>query len=100
MTGLIATAVAGLALAGCGGGAKRSTPGPAPPMTFSAPTTTTIANPQTGQAMWCSNHGVRAGAHVPSAGQGVAGSADGTKASATLNLTRNGDGSLVVSCTG
>ena len=66
-------------------------------MAFTAPTTTTIASPTTGQAMRCTYHGVSAGAYVPSAGHGVAGSADGTKASATLNLTRNNDGSLVVS---
>jgi hypothetical protein len=68
-------------------------------MTFTAPTTTTIASPTTGQAMRCTYHGVSSGAHVPSAGHGFAGIADGTKASATLNLTRNNDGSLVVSCT-
>lgn len=97
-TVVIVAAVAGLALAGCGGGAKNSTPGPPAPMTFTAPTTTTIANPQRGQAMRCSYHGVTAGAYVPAAGHGVANSADGTHASATLNLTRNSDGSLAVSC--
>jgi hypothetical protein len=96
---VIVTALAGLALAGCGGGAKHSTPGPPAPMMFTAPTTTTIASPTTGQAVHCAYHGVSAGASVPSAGHGVAGSADGTKASAMLNLTRNNDGSLVVSCT-
>jgi hypothetical protein len=50
-------------------------------------------------AMRCTYHGVSAGAAVPSAGYGVAGSADGKSASATLNLTRKRDGSLVVSCT-
>jgi hypothetical protein len=68
-------------------------------MTFTAPTTTTIANPQRGQAVRCSYHGVTAGAYVPAPGHGVAGSADGTKASATLNLTRNSAGSLTVACT-
>lgn len=99
ITALIVTAVAGFALAGCGAGAKDSTPGPPAPMTFTAPTTTTIADPQRGQALRCSYHGVTAGAYVPAAGHGVVGSADGTKASATLNLTRHSDGSLVVSCT-
>jgi hypothetical protein len=98
-TALILTAVAGLALAGCGGGPKRSTPGPPGPMTFTAPTTTTIANPIEGQAMRCTNHGVSSGAYVPSAGHGVSGAADGTKASAILTLTRHSDGALAVSCT-
>jgi hypothetical protein len=68
-------------------------------ITFTAPTTTTIANPMTGQAMRCTYHGVAAGAHVPAAGHGVAGTADGKSASAILNLTRHSDGSLAVSCT-
>src|SRR5437763_3393351 len=75
-TALILTAVAGLALAGCGGDQKRSTPGPPAPMTFTAPTTTTIANPIEGQAMRCTNHGVSSGAYAPSAGHGVSGAAD------------------------
>lgn len=95
---VVVAAVVGLALAGCGGGAKDSTPGPPAPMTFTAPTTTTIANPQIGQAMRCTYHGVTAGAYVPAAGHGVSGSADGKSASATLNLTRDSDGSLAVSC--
>ena len=69
-------------------------------MTFTAPTTTTMANPQTGQAMRCTNHGIAASAYVPAAGHGVANTADGTSASVILNLTRNTDGSLVVSCKG
>jgi hypothetical protein len=100
---VLITAVAGLAAAGCGAGAKVESHGPPKPagpvITFTAPTTTTIASPTTGQAMRCTYHGISAGAYVPSAGQGVAGSADGTKASATLNLVRNSDGSLTVSCT-
>ena len=68
-------------------------------MTFTAPTTTTISNATTGQAMRCTYHGISAGAYVPSPGQGVSGSADGKSASATLNLTRKSDGSLSVSCT-
>ena len=100
---VITTAVAGLALAGCGAGAKVDSHGPPKPgrpvITFTAPTTTTIANPQTRAAVRCTHHGVAAGAYVPSAGHGVSGSADGKSASATLNLTRNDDGSLAVSCT-
>jgi hypothetical protein len=102
-TAVLITAVAGLVLAGCGGGAKLSSQGPVerggPVITFTAPTTTTIANPMTGQAMRCTYHGVAAGAYVPSAGHGVSGSADGKSGSATLNLTRNSDGLLAVSCT-
>jgi hypothetical protein len=99
---LLITAVAGLVLAGCGGAAKVPSQGPphqAGTVTFTAPTTTTIAKPQTGAAMRCTYHGVSAGAAVPSAGHGVGGAADGKSASATLTLTRNHDGSLVVSCT-
>ncbi|HEY4237918.1 MAG TPA: hypothetical protein VGM45_11370 [Gaiellaceae bacterium] len=97
-TALAIITTAGLALAGCGGGAKNSTPGPVAPMTFTAPTTTTIANPMEGQAMRCTNHGISSGAYVPSAGHGVSGAADGTKASAILTLTRNSAGVLTVSC--
>ncbi|HEX5174779.1 MAG TPA: hypothetical protein VFV91_11625 [Gaiellaceae bacterium] len=97
-TALVITATAGLALAACGGGAKNSTPGPRAPMTFTAPTTTTIANPMEGQAMRCTNHGISSGARVPSAGRGVSGAADGTKASAILTLTRNSAGVLTVTC--
>jgi hypothetical protein len=68
-------------------------------VTFTAPTTTTITNPTTGQALRCTYHGVSSGAHVPSRGHGVSGSVDGTSASATLTLTRKSDGSLAVSCT-
>jgi hypothetical protein len=99
-TAVIVTALAGLALAGCGGGAKDSTPGPPAPLVFAAPTTTTITNPTTGQAMRCTYHGVSSGAYVPSPGHGVSGAADGTSSSAIINLTRKTDGSLVVSCRG
>jgi hypothetical protein len=88
-------AASGLVLAGCGESSKQLGT-----LTFTAPTTTTIANPQTGADMRCTDHGVSVGAKVPSAGHGVGGSADGESASATLNLTRNSDGWLVVSCTG
>lgn len=67
-------------------------------MTFTAPTTTTITNPIEGQAMRCTNYGISSGAYVPSAGHGVSGAADGTKASAILTLTRNSVGVLTVSC--
>jgi hypothetical protein len=100
---VILTAVAGLGLAGCGAGSKVASQGPperaGPVITFTAPTTTTIASPTTGQAMRCFYHGISAGAYVPAAGHGVSGAADGTKASAILSLRRNSDGSLTVSCT-
>ena len=102
-TALLITAVAGLVLAGCGGASKVSSQGPpehgSKIMTFTAPTTTTIANPTTGQAMRCTYHGVAASAYVPAAGHGVANTVDGKSASAILNLTRHSDGSLAVSCT-
>lgn len=97
----IVTAAAGLVLAGCGSASKVSAGPPAQigPITVTAPTTTTIAHPLTGETVRCANHRVAAGAQVPSAGRGVGGSADGKSASATVVLTRRGDGSLVVSCT-
>jgi hypothetical protein len=108
---LIVTTAASLALSGCGSGSKPPSPGPpghGPPsqepphagtVTFTAPTTTTIAKPQTGTIVRCTSHGVAAGAVVPAPGHGVSGSADGTSSSATIELTRKNDGSLVVSCT-
>jgi hypothetical protein len=103
-TALIITAVVGFALAGCGGGSTVSSHGPPKQrvgtiITFTAPTTTTIANPHTGAGVRCIYHGVTAGVYVPSAGHGVSGSADGKSASATLNVTRHSDGSLAISCT-
>ena len=99
---LVIFAVAGVAIAGCGGASKVRPHGPiergGPVITLTAPTTTTIANPVTGKAMRCTYHGVAAGAHVPAASHGVTGSADGRSGSATLNLTRHSDGSLSVSC--
>lgn len=107
MTALILAAVAGFLLAACGSGAKptahytttlETTQG-ASEVTFTAPTTLTIATAQTGASVRCTNHGVAAGAKVPAVGHGVGGSADGKRTSATLTLTRKSDGSLVVSCT-
>ena len=97
---LTIAAAAGLFLAGCASAAKTHPPGPHEgAIVFTAPTTTTIANPRTGQRMVCDNHGVAPGAHVPPPGHGVAGAADGKSASAIINLTRHKDGTLVVSCT-
>lgn len=118
-------AVGGLALAGCGAGSRapshghrppapgtstQGAPGEGPPAqepphqggaaAFVAPTTTTIANSRTGATMRCVNHGIAAGAKVPPPGQDVTDSVDGTSSSATIDLTRKSDGSLVVSCTG
>ena len=100
---VLITAVAGLGLAGCGGCTKAVSHGPPErgglAITFTAPTTTTITNAPTGQAIRCTYHGVASGASVPSPGHGVSGAADGKSASAILNLTRHSDGSLAVSCT-
>jgi hypothetical protein len=96
----IATAAVGLSLTGCGGAPKVHPAGaPSGAITFTAPTTTTIASPRTGQRMVCDNHGVAPSASVPSRGHGVAGTADGKYASAIINLTRHSDGTLLVSCT-
>jgi uncharacterized protein YceK len=98
-TALVITAAVGLALSGCGSGAKQTAPKRGSQViTFTAPTTTTIADPTTGQAIRCTYHGIAAGAYVPSAGHGVAGNADGQRASATLDLTRDSAGTLTVSC--
>jgi hypothetical protein len=98
-TAVIITAIAGLAFAGCGGSTKASSvPRGGPVFSFKAPTITTITNAVTGDVVRCTDHAVVASANVPSPGHGVSGSADGEHASATLNLTRHGDGSLAVSC--
>lgn len=99
-------AVAGFGLAACGAGVKPTAHYTTPPettqggmdLTLTSPTTLTVASAQTGATVRCTNHGVAAGAKVPSPGHGVSGSVDGTSASATLDLTRDSDGSLVVSC--
>ena len=69
-TALVITAVAGLALAGCGSGAKVPSQGRlkrgAPIMTSTAPTTTTITDAPTGQEMACTYHGISANAYVVS----------------------------------
>lgn len=98
-------AATGLFLAGCGGTAKvqsvtHSVGQQGGAIIFPRATTTTIPHPQTGQRIVCHIHGIAPSASVPSPGHGVSGSADGTSSSATINLTRKSDGSLVVSCTG
>jgi hypothetical protein len=104
---LTVLAVAGFGLAACGSGAKPTATYYTTPLettqggtalTLTSPTTVTVASAQTGATVRCTNHGVAAGAKVPSPGHGVSGSADGTSASATLDLTRDSDGSLVASC--
>jgi hypothetical protein len=103
---VIVLALAGFGLAACGSGAKPTAHYRTPPettqggstLTLTSPTTLTVASATTGALVRCTNHGIAAGARVPSPGHGVGGSADGTSASATLTLTRNSDGSLVVSC--
>ena len=94
---LIIIAAACLVLAACGSGTKPATSG-GPNHIFTAPTTTMIASPRTGATIRCTSHGVSAGAKVPAPGHGVTGIADGMSSSATLQLTRKSDGSLVVSC--
>jgi hypothetical protein len=108
---LIIAASAGFALSGCGSGSKlpsQGPPGHGPPsqepphggtVTFTVPTTTTIAKPRTGATVRCTSHEVATGALVPAPGHAVSGSADGTSSSATIELTRKNNGSLVVSCT-
>jgi hypothetical protein len=108
---LIIAVAAALALGGCGSSSKplsETTAGHGPPsqepphagtVTFTAPTTTTIAKPQTGTTVRCTSHGLTTGAIVPAPGHGVTGSADGTSSSAIIELSRRSDGSLVVSCT-
>jgi hypothetical protein len=106
MTSLAVVALVGFVLAGCGSGAKpaaRYTTGlettqGSSTLTLTAPTTLTVASVQTGASVRCTNHGVSAGAKVPQPGHGVSGSADGKSSSATLSLTRRGDGSLAISC--
>ena len=87
-------AAAGFALGACGSGAGQA--GAPGSTAFTGPITTTIADAQTGDAMRCDG---MAGAQVPPPGQGVTANADGVSRSATLQLNRGADGSLVVSCT-
>jgi hypothetical protein len=92
---LTLVAAAGVALAACGSGAKR-TDGPGA-WTFTGSITTTIADVQTGDSVRCRGH---TGAYVPRPGHGVSAIGDGTSlsSSADLELTRRSDGSLVVIC--
>lgn len=85
-------AAVAVAIVGCGGG-KESAP------TFRAPTTT-ITGVKTGTPVRCENGEVAARAKAPAPGRGTAIFADGTRASASLRLTRRQDGSLLVVCTG
>lgn len=68
--------------------------------TFTAPTTTTFATAKTGATIRCTKGRVHPTAKVPSPGHGTAIFADGERSSASLQLTRHRDGSLVVSCAG
>ncbi|HJU35907.1 MAG TPA: hypothetical protein VJ716_00625 [Gaiellaceae bacterium] len=92
--GLLATA--GFALAACGSGAQVA--GGPVTTAFTSPTTTTIADAQTGDKITCNGTG---GAAVPPPGHGVAAIGDPTPGStgSSLVLKRLADGSLVVSCT-
>ena len=99
---LTITVSIGLILTGCGGSEKvqHSVGQQGGAIIYHGTTTTTIPHPQTGQKIVCDIHGVAPSASVPSPGHGVTNAADGTSSSAILNLTRNSDGSLVVSCRG
>lgn len=81
-------------LPGCGS----AVPSAAIPNTYTAPTTKTFTKARTGELIRCTNHGASIGAHVPPPGKGVGGAADGTTASAELELNRSPNGSLQVSC--
>jgi len=92
--GLIALAAAGFGLAACGAATRQA--GGHGTTTFTGPITTTVADAQTGAAVLCDG---MAGAEVPRPGRGVTANSDGVSKSATLQLDRLADGSLVVSCT-
>ncbi|HEY3577451.1 MAG TPA: hypothetical protein VGK68_05590 [Gaiellaceae bacterium] len=79
-----------LFLAACGSGQELDA------VTLTVPTMTTIANAKTGALVRCGS----VGAHVPAPGHGVAAMGDGAapSSSASLQLKRLGNGSLVVTC--
>jgi predicted small lipoprotein YifL len=84
----VVLAAALLSLVGCGSGAKTG------PLVFTTKTTTTLANPTTGQPVRCrSVH-----AKIPPEGESVALSGKGASSSTKLQLTRQPDGSLIISC--
>ena len=85
LVGLVAL---GLVVAGCGSGKKVGS------LSFTAPTTTTVSNVNTGTSVRCQH----AGAEVPAPGKGVAASSDWGSGAAQLQLTRRQDGTLLVSC--
>ena len=90
--GMIIAAATGFALAGCGSGAKAAL------TCVTVPTTTTVATPQAGATVRCTNRGISARAKVPPRGHGTGVVADGTASSASLQLTRRADGSLEIVC--
>lgn len=93
LAAILLTVAGCVALAGCGSSAK------AGPRSFTGPVTTTLADVKTGDTLSCtSSKGMHIGASVPPAGHGVTGNGDGPSGGATIQLTRRGDGSLVVSC--
>ena len=87
VAGLVSTLMALLALAGCGSGTTGS-------LTFTTKTTTTLANPRTGEPVQC--HKLHA--KIPPQGESIAASGKGSSASEKLQLTRASDGSLIISC--
>lgn len=64
-----------------------------------APSTTTIQSPQGDANVRCTNGQTTARAKVPSRSDGTGVNADGIHSSASLQLTRRADGSLVITCT-
>ena len=82
-----ASLVALLVAAGCGSGTTGS-------LTFTTKTTTTLADPTTGEVVRC--HTLHA--KIPPQGESIAVSGTGASASAKLALTRTSGGSLIVSC--
>ncbi len=76
------------AAAGCGSGSKTET------LIFTKTTSTTIAHPTTGTLVRC----LKVSAKVPPEGEGVAVTGVGTQSSPELQLTRQSDNSLLITC--
>jgi len=85
---LVLLAAFGFVVTGCGAGQKVGS------LSFTPPTTTTVANVKTGALVRCQ----KAGATIPAPGKGVAGSSDWGSGATQLQLTRRQDGTLLVSC--
>ncbi|HEX4323297.1 MAG TPA: hypothetical protein VHZ77_01575 [Gaiellaceae bacterium] len=86
--GLSLPAAALLVLAGCGSGSKTE------PLVFTKKTTTTLASPTAGEPVRC----LKVHAKIPPEGASIAVSGKGSSSSTKLQLTRQSDGSLIISC--